>query len=221
MRTECNAQFGAGGICAQEIIDRCFWCTSKGEFHTSRYVSNMSRRRAPNPFWTGTPLAQRQRDDNTNRICVFERKGGTGGRQENRPKTLFFVRSAMPIKYWKCEFDCREIVLSLRRLLLAGLAFAPPLLFCWWVEHLPSCISESFFGNQGRLPETSRDAWWTFRISFIFSARGGGRASPRRREGVRVDFSLKMPGGGILSEGEGRGAGRVSAANWGIWGGGG
>ena len=34
-------------------------------------------------------------------------------------------------------------------------------------------------------------------------------------------MSLKIPkGGGGLEEGRGRGAGRVSAANWGFWGGG-
>ena len=33
-------------------------------------------------------IAQRQRDDNKNKICVFE-GGGIGGREENRSKTLF------------------------------------------------------------------------------------------------------------------------------------
>ena len=54
--------------------------------------------------------------------------------------------------------------------------------------------------------------WWTFRIFFIFSARGGEWGSPRRQEGAGIVFYLKIPGGG--------GAGRVSAANWGIFGGG-
>ena len=31
-------------------------------------------------------------------------------------------------------------------------------------------------------------SWWTFRIYFFFSARGGRRGSPRRREGGGVDF---------------------------------
>ena len=62
--------------------------------------------------------------------------------------------------------------------------------------------------------------WWTFRIFFIFSARGGGRESPRRREGGGGEVLLKIPGGGGLQDGRGRGAGRVSVANWGIfWGG--
>ena len=40
--------------------------------------------------------------------------------------------------------------------------------------------------------------------------------------GGGVDFLLNIPGGGGgLQEGRGRGAGRVSAANSGIWGGGG
>ena len=62
--------------------------------------------------------------------------------------------------------------------------------------------------------------WRTFRIFFIFSARGRGRESPRRQEGGRGRFLLKIPGGGVLP-GEaagGRGAGRASA---GIRGGGG
>ena len=34
-------------------------------------------------------------------------------------------------------------------------------------------------------------------------------------------FLLKIPGGGVSRRGRGRGAGRVSAVNWRIWGGGG
>ena len=60
--------------------------------------------------------------------------------------------------------------------------------------------------------------WWTFRIFFIFSARGGGRGSPSPPGGV--DCLLKIPDGGEVFL-QGRGAGRVSAANWGFcWGGG-
>ena len=63
-------------------------------------------------------LDQRRRDDKKNKFCVFE-GGGLGGREENRPKTLFFfVGNATTIKFWMCEFDCREILVSLRRLLL-------------------------------------------------------------------------------------------------------
>ena len=40
---------------------------------------------------------QRRRDDNKNKICVFEGGGGIGGREENRPKTLFFLGNAMAI----------------------------------------------------------------------------------------------------------------------------
>ena len=44
--------------------------------------------------------------------------------------------------------------------------------------------------------------------------------SPRRRGGGDR-FLLKLPGGGVSRRGRGRGAGRVSATNWGIlWGGG-
>ena len=57
---------------------------------------------------------------------------------------------------------------------------------------------------------------------YFFSAWGGGRGSPRRREGREESrFLLKIPGGGGLQEGRGGGAGRVSAANLGIWEGGG
>ena len=62
----------------------------------------------------------------------------------------------------------------------------------------------------------------SFRIQHLyFSVRGGGRGSPRRQEGGggRWGFLLKIPGeGGGVEEGRGRGAGRVSAANWGILG---
>ena len=50
---------------------------------------------------------------------------------------------------------------------------------------------EVFSGPQNcltRLPTgRAQITWWTFRIFFIFSARGGGRGSLRRREGG-VDF---------------------------------
>ena len=51
---------------------------------------------------------------------------------------------------------------------------------------------------------------WTFRISFIFPARGRGREGPRRRGGAGVGFSVKIPGGGGSPRGggEGKGAGR-------------
>ena len=52
---------------------------------------------------------QRQRDDNKHKIYAFE---------ENRPKTLVFKGNAMTIKFWKCKFYCREILLSLRRVLV-------------------------------------------------------------------------------------------------------
>ena len=58
-------------------------------------------------------------------------------------------------------------------------------------------------------------------IFYFFSARGGGRGSPRPPGGGVVEFLLKIPEGGGISRRRGRGAGRVSAANWGFWGGGG
>ena len=57
-------------------------------------------------------------------------------------------------------------------------------------------------------------------IFYFFSARGGGRVSPRRRAGWGDRFFIENPRRGGEA-GRGRGAGRVSAANWGIfWGGG-
>ena len=44
----------------------------------------------------------RRRDDNKNTICVFE-GGGLGVREENRPKTWFFVGSATTIKILKVQ----------------------------------------------------------------------------------------------------------------------
>ena len=88
---------------------------------------------------------QRQRDDNNNKIFAFvgggalvaERKivqnavffrgkrrfcGGGGGalvaeRKIVQNAVFFFVGNATTIEFWKCKFYCREILLSLRRLL--------------------------------------------------------------------------------------------------------
>ena len=60
--------------------------------------------------------------------------------------------------------------------------------------------------------------WWTFRIFFIFSARGGGRGSLRRREGGSI--FIENPRRGFSRRGRGRGAGRVSAGELGEFGGG-
>ena len=53
----------------------------------------------------------------------------------------------------------------------------------------------------------------------FFSAQGGGRGSPRRRGGGGGwFFFMKIPErGGDSRRGRGRGAGRVSGANWGIF----
>ena len=64
--------------------------------------------------------------------------------------------------------------------------------------------------------------WWTFRIFLIFPCSGRGRGS-LRRHGGEDRFVIEIPGGGGVSRrggGRGRGAGRVSAANWGIFPGG-
>ena len=57
----------------------------------------------------------------------------------------------------------------------------------------------------------------------LFSARGGGmgspRPSPRRQDGGGGgSVLLKIPRGRAFQDGRGRGAGRVSAASWGILG---
>ena len=57
-------------------------------------------------------------------------------------------------------------------------------------------------------------------IFYFFSARGGERESPRRREGGGgVDF-IEISKGALSRRGRGQGPGKVSAANWGIGGGG-
>ena len=58
--------------------------------------------------------------------------------------------------------------------------------------------------------------WWTFRIFFIFSARGRGRGSPGRQGGGGVGFFVEksQEGGGVSQEGGGGPRGpRVSAGN--------
>ena len=47
-------------------------------------------------------------------------------------------------------------------------------------------------------------------LYIFFSARGGGRGSPRRREGGDVDFYWKSQEGGVFRRGRARGAGRVT-----------
>ena len=64
-------------------------------------------------------ITQRRRDDNKNKSFAFE-GGGLWGREKNRPKTLVFVGNATTIKFWKWTFYCREILLSLRRLLITA-----------------------------------------------------------------------------------------------------
>ena len=63
---------------------------------------------------------QRRRDENKNKVFAFEGgRGGLGGREENRPKTLVFVGKRHDNKIMKVHILLsREIVLSLRRLLI-------------------------------------------------------------------------------------------------------
>ena len=53
----------------------------------------------------------------------------------------------------------------------------------------------------------------------FFLLGGGGRGSPRRREGRRGSVFIENPRRGVLQDRRGREAGRVSAADWGISGG--
>ena len=58
-------------------------------------------------------------------------------------------------------------------------------------------------------------------ILYFLSARGGGRWSSRCREGgvgFFFFFFEKFEDGGVSKKGRGRGAGRMSAANWGLGG---
>ena len=68
-------------------------------------------------------------------------------------------------------------------------------------------------------------SWWTFRIFLIFFCSGRGKwESEAAGGGGGVRFFIEIPrrgGGRFPQEGKGRGAGKVSAANWGTWGGGG
>ena len=57
-------------------------------------------------------LAQRQRDDNKNKNFRFLRWGGAWGQRGKSPKTLFFVGNATTIKFWKCKFYCRVVVIA-------------------------------------------------------------------------------------------------------------
>ena len=63
-------------------------------------------------------ISQRRRDDNKNKIFGFW-GGGAWGQRGKSSKTLFFVGNAATIKFWKCKFYCRKILLSLRRLLVS------------------------------------------------------------------------------------------------------
>ena len=55
-------------------------------------------------------------------------------------------------------------------------------------------------------------------LFFFCLGRGGLESEAAGRGGV--DFLLKIPEGGVSRRGRGRGAGRVSASNWGFLGGG-
>ena len=58
-------------------------------------------------------------------------------------------------------------------------------------------------------------------IYFFRSGRGKGESEVPGGGGGSIFIVIPRRGGGFLQDGEGRGAGKVSAANWGIWGRGG
>ena len=98
----------------------------------------------------------------------------------------------------------------------------------WGISYFFVCFSYFFriSGLEGFLssiPGTrNRNTKWTFRIFFIFFLLGEGEGGARgaRRGGGDWIFLLKIPaGGGGFQEGRGQGPRRVSAANWGIFGG--
>ena len=64
-----------------------------------------------------TVTSQRRRDDSINKNFAFEGGGGLGGREENRPKNDVFHGKRHDNRILKGKFYCREILLSLRRLL--------------------------------------------------------------------------------------------------------
>ena len=85
--------------------------------------------------------------------------------------------------------------------------------------HQKGSFSSELSKNE-RSAQRGSFSWWTFRI--FFSARGGGRGSPRRQErggGGGNGFLLKIAGRGGSRRGRGRGAGRVELGKF--WGGGG
>ena len=85
-------------------------------FELSPTAENSAETKGSAEFWKIFGSPQRRRDDNKNKICDFEGVG-VGSREGNCPKTLFFVGNATTIKFSKCKFYCRDILLSLRRLL--------------------------------------------------------------------------------------------------------
>ena len=64
--------------------------------------------------------------------------------------------------------------------------------------------------------------WWMFCIFFIFSLCSGRGKEESKAPGRGDRFLIENPrGGGVSARGRGRGAGRLSAANWFLfWGGG-
>ena len=85
------------------------------------------------------------------------------------------------------------------------------------------CPDRKWGKNGRKIPKKWKKAssysWRTFRIFVIFFLLGEGEGGVRGARGGGGSIFIENPtrGGGFR---RGRGAGRVSAANWGIWGGG-
>ena len=94
--------------------------TSRG--HACRYPGSKTSGRPSKPgnpsIWARTSI----RDGETTMkitFSLFEGGGGAwGGERKVVQNAVFFVGNATTIKFWKCKFYCREILLSLRRLLI-------------------------------------------------------------------------------------------------------
>ena len=89
--------------------------------------------------------------------------------------------------------------------------------------YMPSCNLTVLTVHAFKFPFWVWETWWTFRIFFaifyfFLSGEGKGKSEALGGGGGRL-FIENPRRGGFCTEG-GRGAGRVSAANWRIWGGG-
>ena len=81
----------------------------------------------------------------------------------------------------------------------------------------PQNHGRKFYGHHAFSEEGKKKTWRTFRIFFIFSARGRGKGESEALEGGGGGFLLKILEGGLPGGGRGEGPGgpgRVCAGNW-------